>query len=211
MNRNTMNKRILKIFLLLLVLTGFTVAVTSCKPSTVKPPIIDDGNGNNNGGENGENDDWILDLSVRDFKGKNGVVAAANPYAAKAGLDVLKQGGNAFDAAVAVSFALGVVEPNASGLGGGGIMVAYNASEGSYVSYNFREFVPAAGTASKYGSSENTRGGIMSSGVPTQVAGLLKAHADNGVLPRKDILAPAIKYADEGVKVTPELAIAINS
>ncbi len=210
MNRNTINKRILRIFLLLLVLTGFTVAVTSCKPSTTNPPIIDDGNGNNNGGENGENDDWILDLSVRDFKGKNGVVAAANPYAAKAGLDVLKQGGNAFDAAVAVSFALGVVEPNASGLGGGGIMVAYNASEGSYVSYNFREFVPAAGTASKYGSSENTRGGIMSSGVPTQVAGLLKAHADNGVLPRKDILAPAIKYADEGVKVTPELAIAIG-
>lgn len=209
MKRNSISKRILRVLFLLLLVFGFSIAAVGCKPKENGPDVTDNDNDNNDNDNTGE-DDGILDLSVRDFKGKNGVVAAANPYAAKAGLDVLQQGGNAFDAAVAVSFALGVVEPNASGIGGGGIMVAYNANKGEYVSYNFREFVPAAGTAAKYGSSDNTRGGIMSSGVPTQVAGLLKAHADNGVLTRQQVLAPSIKYAEEGVVVTPELSNAIN-
>ena len=89
----------------------------------------------------------FTDLTVRDAIGTNGMVAAANPYAAKVGLDILKAGGNAFDAIVAISFALGVCEPNASGLGGGGIMLGYEASTGNYLSYNFREFVHAAGDA----------------------------------------------------------------
>lgn len=217
MKQKQIMKRVFKILLMLLLVTGFSFGITSCKTKE-NTPIISDGNGNGNG--NGENDVFdeaaLLNLSIRDYKGKNGVVAAANPYAAKAGLDILKMGGNAFDAAVAVSFALGVVEPNASGIGGGGIMVAYNATEGRYVSYNFREFAPALGSADiyrnpKYPDEEDfSRWGIKSSGVPTQVVGLLKALEDNGVLTRQQVMAPAIKYADEGVKVTPELANAIR-
>ena len=159
----------------------------------------------------------FTDLSVRDVIGENGVVAAANPYAAKAGLDVLKAGGNAFEAAVAVSFALGVVEPHASGVGGGGILVGFNASKGEFVSYNFREFVPAAGTANNFTEAE-LDGGIKSSGVPTQVAGLLgvlKEEASGNLgstldEQRQKVMAPAIDYAENGVIITPELANTIS-
>ena len=154
-----------------------------------------------------------LDLSVRDAIGNNGVVAAANPYAALAGITVMQQGGNAFDAAVAVSFALGVCEPNASGIGGGGIMVGYNASTGSYVSYNFREFLPGAANAATYqelGGVEVLDYGINSVGVPTQVLGLLAINEDLGNLSRQDVMAPAISYARNGINVTPELATAIR-
>lgn len=154
----------------------------------------------------------ITDLSVRDYTSENGVVAAANPYAAYAGLQVLMAGGNAFDAAVAVGFALGVVEPNASGIGGGGIMVAYDASTGEYVSYNFREFVPGKGTASAYtNKADDLMYGAKAPGVPTEVAGLLTVlnERGSGNVTRQDVLAPSIKYAKEGVPVTPELASTI--
>ena len=154
----------------------------------------------------------ITDLTVRDYIGENGVVAAANPYAAKAGLDILKAGGNAFDAAVAVSFALGVVEPYASGVGGGGIMVAYDATAGEYVSYNFREFVPKAGTPSAFtNQKDDLNYGAKAPGVPTQVAGLVTIEEERGVLTRQEVMAPAINYAKNGVTVTPELANQISS
>ena len=152
----------------------------------------------------------ILDLSVRDVVAENGVVAAANPYAAQAGLEVLKAGGNAFEAAVAVSFALGVVEPHASGVGGGGILVGFNAEKGEFVSYNFREFVPAAGTAAAFtaaGGDAALEHGATSSGVPTQVAGLLGIleRESSGNVTRQQVMAPAIDYAENGVIITPEL------
>ena len=181
------------IFLIVVLLTAFILV--GCKTSETDNP-----------------DDYdFTDLSVRDYVSENGVVAAANPYAAKAGLDILKAGGNAFDAAVAVSFALGVVEPNASGLGGGGIMVAYDASAGEYISYNFREFVPAAGDASAYSNGASDLDyGALSCGVPTQVAGLLTILEERGLKTRQEVMAPAIDYAENGVPVTPELANNIN-
>lgn len=153
----------------------------------------------------------LTDLSVRDAKGTNGVVAAANPYAAKAGIEVLKAGGNAFEAAVAVSFALGVVEPHASGVGGGGILVGFNADKGEFVSYNFREFVPAAGKASEF-TDATLDNGIRSSGVPTQVAGLLGIleQEASGNVTREQVMAPAIDYAENGVEITPALASTIS-
>ena len=153
----------------------------------------------------------LTDLSVRDFVGQNGVVAAANPYAAKAGIDVLKAGGNAFDAAVAVSFALGVVEPHASGVGGGGVLVGFNAKKGEFVSYNFREFVPAAGTADQY-TKETLEKGVKASGVPTQVAGLLGILEKEGskLVTRQQVMAPAIDYAENGFTITPELGSTIS-
>lgn len=193
-------------FLLIMVIIVASVFTVGCKK--------DDDNKNNNK-QTVWTEEKLLDLSVRDYQGSNGVVAAANPYAAKAGLDVLQAGGNAFDAAVAVSFALGVVEPNASGIGGGGIMTAYEASTGNYISYNFREFVPAAGTAARYGTAEALDDYALSTGVPTQVAGLVRIQAEHGALKgdegRKTVLAPAIDYAKNGVKVTPELASTISS
>ena len=153
----------------------------------------------------------LTDLSVREYVGENGVVAAANPFAAYAGLLTLEAGGNAFDAAVAVSFALGVVEPNASGVGGGGIMVAYDANQGEYVSYNFREFVPAAGVAAAFPHQKDDLSyGPLAPGVPTQVAGLLTVLEERGSLDRQTVMAPAISLAKDGVVVTPELAKSIN-
>lgn len=187
---------ILSKFFLLLVLFSTVLVATGCKKGDPKEYWTDE---------------RLLDLSVRDYVGKNGVVAAANPYAAKAGLDVLKLGGNAFDAAVAVSFALGVVEPNASGVGGGGILVAYEASTGEYISYNFREFVPEAGTATRYGNALDLDTGALSTGVPTQVAGLVQIQEDHGNITRQEVMAPAIDYAKNGVIVTPELGSTISN
>ena len=90
-----------------------------------------------------DDDPWAdesvyTDLSVRDSKGTHAAVASANAYASKAGYDILRAGGNAFDAAVAIAFAIGVTEPYASGIGGGGVMTAYNAKTQSYEFYNFR-------------------------------------------------------------------------
>lgn len=197
------NKRFYKLLIMLLVFVNL-FALSSCKSD-------DDNDGDNGGNNNQQQQTDFTDLSVRDYVGSNGIVAAANPYAAKAGLDILEAGGNAFDAAVAVSFALGVVEPNASGLGGGGVLVAYEASTGEYVSYNFREFVPGNGNAANYPNRDaDVDGGIKSSGVPTQVAGLLKVLENHGVKTRQEVMAPAINYAKNGVTVTPELAAAIN-
>lgn len=148
------------------------------------------------------------DLSVRDYVGKNGIVTAANPYAAKVGLDILQSGGNAFDAAVAVSFAMGVVEPDATGIGGGGLMIAYNVNTGRSLYYNFREFAPQNATADKYQQDYTSQCG-KAIAVPTQVAGLLTILEEQGTMSRNEVMAPAIRMADEGVVVTPELAAVI--
>ena len=86
----------------------------------------------------------ISDLSVRDYVAENGIVTAANPYAANVGIEILKAGGNAFDAAVAVAFAIGVCEMDANGIGGGGLMIAYNMNTKNKLYYNFREFASAS-------------------------------------------------------------------
>ena len=183
-------------FVILLLLLAFTIV--GCKK------------GGDDKGGGIRNQISLIFLSV-DVISSNGVVSAASPYAAKAGLDVLKAGGNAFDAAVAVSFALGVVEPNASGIGGGGIMVAYEAKTGQFISYNFREFVPAAGEASAFPNRDaDVDDGIKASGVPTQVIGLLTVLENHGNLDRQTVMAPAIRYAKDGFPVTPELANAIS-
>ena len=153
------------------------------------------------------------DLSVRSATGTHGAVTSANAYASKAGYDILRSGGNAFDAAVAVAFAIGVTEPYASGIGGGGVMTAYNASTGKYVFYNFREFLPGTATYKNYvdavGSKIPTTG-IYSAGVPTQVAGLCSIVEDFGKLSLAQDLAPSIKLAEEGFVIAETLADNIN-
>lgn len=155
-----------------------------------------------------------LNLYSRDVEAKNGVVAAAKPEASQVGVDILKKGGNAVDAAVATGFALGVLEPNASGLGGGGFMIIRMAKTGKTVVIDFRETAPKYSTADmfKYDAEgnavinqENTVGG-KASGVPGEVAGLLTALEKYGTMNRKQVMQPAIDLAEKGIPVTVNLA-----
>lgn len=147
----------------------------------------------------------------REGTGENGVVTSANVYASQAGLAVLEQGGNAVDAAIAVSYALGVVEPQASGLGGGGFMLVHTADgKDSFIDY--REVAPAAQDAQTWLDAEgkvknngmaNQRGGLAI-GVPGEVAGMEYARENfgSGKVTRQQIMQPAIDLANQGYIVT---------
>jgi len=159
-----------------------------------------------------------LNLFTRGAQGQNGVVATAKPDSAQVGIDILKAGGNAVDAAVAVGFAQGVLEPNANGLGGGGFMTIKLADMKEAVVIDFREVAPAAATADmyKYGPDGKLIGmpsitGGLASGVPGDVAGLLYAleNYGSGKLTRQQVMQPAIDWAMK-VPVTSNLAGAIK-
>ena len=98
-----------------------------------------------------------LNLYGRGATGANGVVAAAKPEASRVGIEILKKGGNAVDAAVATGFALGVLEPNASGIGGGGFMIVKLANMKEAVVIDFRPTAPAAATPDMYKLDERGR------------------------------------------------------
>lgn len=156
-----------------------------------------------------------VNLFGRAADGARGVVAAAKPEASQIGVDILRRGGNAVDAAVATAFALGVLEPNASGLGGGGFMIIKLAKMKEAVIIDFRETAPAAATADMFKRDEkgaiidsaNTVGGLAS-GVPGEVAGLLYALQNYGSkkLSLARILEPSIQYAEKGYRVTENLS-----
>lgn len=148
-----------------------------------------------------------LDLSVRDAKGTGGVVTCANPYASKVGLETLKRGGNAVDAAVAVAYALGVVEPNASGIGGDGFMLVYDASTGKTTFLDYKGEAPAALTAEELASHDRTdRYTGKTALIPGMVAGMSKANELFGTMSLKELLQPVIDYAEYGIVVTPRMA-----
>ena len=156
-----------------------------------------------------------LNLYGRGATGANGVVAAAKPEASQAGIEILKMGGNAVDAAVATGFALGVLEPNASGIGGGGFMVIKLASMKEAVVVDFRPTAPAAATPDMYKLDERGRAvgnasieGGLASAVPGEVKGLLYAldHYGSKKLTRAQVIQPAIDWAERGVPVTVNLA-----
>ena len=142
----------------------------------------------------------------RPAAGPDGMVATAHPAATEAGVSMLRQGGNAADAAVAAAFALAVVEPYSSGLGGGGFALVRFDKKATFV--DFREVAPSAATPSMYvvdGVASNilSRDGILSVAVPGAVAGYLKLLEAHGRLPRETVLAPALKLATEGFVVSP--------
>ena len=145
-----------------------------------------------------------------------GMVAAANPLAAAAGVAILEAGGNAMDAAVAVQFVLGLVEPQASGLGGGAFLLHYDAASGAVTSWDGRETAPAAARADLFldagGEPLPFYKAVLSGrsvGVPGAIAMLQAAQRAHGKL-RWDALAePAIRLAREGFPVSPRLAEAI--
>ena len=148
-----------------------------------------------------------ISLFSQDVVSKNGMVASAHPLASKAGLQILEDGGNAVDAMVATAFALGVVEPNASGIGGGGFMTIKLKSENDGVTIDFRETAPIGATPELYYSNEKSfkeivHKGSLSIGVPGTVAGLALAIEKYGTMTLEQVLAPAISYAENGFEVS---------
>ncbi len=158
-----------------------------------------------------------LNLYGRDAEGRNGVVAAAKPEASEVGVKILEMGGNAVDAAIATAFALGVLEPNASGLGGGGFMIIQLAHMDEAVVIDFRETAPSAAGPTFFNLDERNRVinnetiiGGKSSGVPGEVAGLLYALENFGTMSRAQVIQPAIEWAEKGIPVTVNLFSIIN-
>ncbi|MDB5687910.1 MAG: gamma-glutamyltransferase family protein [Rhizorhabdus sp.] len=138
------------------------------------------------------------------------MVSAADPRAAAAGIEILKQGGTAADAAVAMMLALGVIEPGHSGIGGGGFMVYHDAKTGKITSYDAREAAPAAADPRWfYGADGKPMGmrqavpGGRSVGVPGELRLMETAHAEHGRLAWKKLFVPATKLAREGWAITP--------
>ncbi len=153
----------------------------------------------------------------RDARGENGVVASSNYYASKAGLSILEKGGNAIDAAIATAYALGVVEPFTSGLGGGGFMLIHSADTGENVFIDFRERAPMLATPALWPIDEDgkvigdqTSEGGKSVGVPGEVAGLEYALEKYGTLPRGELMQPAIDLANNGYLVSHTMNAAAN-
>jgi len=143
--------------------------------------------------------------SLSPSTGRNGMVATAHPLASAAALEMLKDGGNAVDAAVAAAFTIGVVEPDGSGLGGGGGMVIYLKKEQKsvFINYYGRSSENASNADFKSGRDNYTARAIE---VPGTVAGLLLAHEKFGILPLKQILEPAIRHAENGFAIDGTLA-----
>jgi gamma-glutamyltranspeptidase/glutathione hydrolase len=133
-----------------------------------------------------------------------GAIASGNPLATQAGLEILEQGGNAFDAAVAVSAALAVVEPFGSGMGGGGFYLLHRASDGFETMLDAREKAPAAATPTMYLDAKGepvpgaSTDGPLAAGIPGEPAGWVWLASRYGRLPLAQSLAPAIRLAREG-------------
>ncbi len=145
----------------------------------------------------------------------NGAVVSAHPLASKAGVAVLKTGGNAVDAAIATQLALAVVYPNAGNLGGGGFMVA-RLSNGETVALDYREMAPGAAHRDMYldangtANTQQSQLGHLSSGIPGTVAGLFAAHR-YAKLPFEKLIQPAIELAEKGFIITASEARSLNS
>ncbi len=151
---------------------------------------------------------------------ENGAVVSAHPLASMTGVAILKQGGNAIDAAIATQLALAVVYPNAGNLGGGGFLVAHLADSvasksGSEISIDYREKAPGKATKDMYIDSTGTartdksQDGHLSSGVPGTVAGLFAA-AKYSKLPFSKLIEPAIQLAEKGFVITAREANSLN-
>ncbi|MFD1141836.1 gamma-glutamyltransferase [Larkinella insperata] len=147
--------------------------------------------------------------------GRSGMVASAHPEASRVGVDILKAGGNAVDAAVAVQFALAVVYPGAGNIGGGGFMV-YRDNTGQAYTLDYREKAPEKAHKDMYlDSAQNviprlSITGHLASGVPGSVDGMVEAHRRFGRLTWAQVLQPAIDLAEKGVALTEREALGLN-
>ncbi len=144
-------------------------------------------------------------------------VSAANPLAAEAGMAVLRRGGSAADAAVAIQAVLGLVEPQSSGLGGGAFMMYFDAASGEITAYDGRETAPSAATPELFYENGEPLAFVdavlsgRSTGAPGAVAMLAMAQKDHGTLAWRDLFGDAERLARDGFEVSPRLAGMINS
>jgi len=142
---------------------------------------------------------------------KNGMVSSANSYATKAGIEVLREGGNAVDAAVTVGFTLAVTFPRAGNLGGGGFMLIYLAESKEVIAIDYREKAPQAATRDMFLDEdgkvdhEKSLHGLLAVGVPGTVAGLGVALEKYGTISLQSALQPALKLAENGFPMDGEL------
>ena len=152
----------------------------------------------------------IIQLNAQESY-KNGVVVTAHPEASKVGVEILKKGGNAIDASIAVQFALAVVYPNAGNIGGGGFLV-YRDAKGKTDALDYREKAPFKASEDMYWDkngnaiTELSLYGQFAAGVPGTVDGMVKAHEKYGKLNWKDLVQPAINLAQKGFKITKQQA-----
>jgi gamma-glutamyltranspeptidase/glutathione hydrolase len=140
------------------------------------------------------------------------MVVTANPHATEAGLEVLRAGGSAVDAAIAIEAVLSLVEPQSSGLAGGGFMVHFDASENAISVFDGRETAPAAATADMFLDADNKPMGFLdaktsglSTGVPGLLAMLSLAHEDQGLLEWSSLFKRASQLATDGFNISPRL------
>jgi len=148
---------------------------------------------------------------------KQGMVASQEALATQIGVDILKQGGNAIDAAVAVGYALAVTLPRAGNIGGGGFMLVYLADEKRTVAIDYREMAPAKAHRDMYLNENGDADAALSRyhglavGIPGTVMGLELALKEYGTMSTKQVIAPAIALAKDGITVTPDLANSLGA
>ena len=173
--------------ILILLLTAFVIA---CQPAEKKDKIIG----------------LVADSAM---------VVSAQPYASQVGVDIMKKGGNAVDAAIATQFALAVVFPAAGNIGGGGFMVI-RMKDGSSSTLDYREKAPLLATTNMYLDKDGnvidglSLAGHLASGVPGSVDGMVEAHKKFGTLAWKDLVQPAIDLALKGIPVSEREANSLN-
>jgi gamma-glutamyltranspeptidase/glutathione hydrolase len=149
-------------------------------------------------------------------RGRGGAAASEEENATRVGVQILKKGGNATDAAVAVAFALAVTWPEAGNIGGGGFWISRSAS-GVVKVIDFRETAPRAARRDLFtkpgpgGKAPSSRTGPFASGVPGTVAGLALAHRRGGRLPWKDVVSPAVALARDGFPMTENVSRSIEA
>ena len=188
------------------ILAPLTVALLAACSTTEAPPPAGAGLATIPEG-------WAYPLDPQLARADSALVATDAPLATDVGVQVMRGGGNAVDAAVAVAFTLAVVYPEAGNIGGGGFMVAHMA-DGTAASLDFREKAPLAATRDMYldAQGETTEAsliGHLASGVPGAVMGLWEAHRRFGTKPWAELLEPAIRLASEGFVVDEQLAASI--
>jgi gamma-glutamyltranspeptidase / glutathione hydrolase len=178
---------------------GLTLAVAASSGTAEETPILGDA------------------VRTHPEVASHGMVVSRHRLASDVGAEILTQGGNAVDAAVATAFALAVVLPSAGNLGGGGFMLVYDAKDGKTTAIDYREVAPKAASETMFldasGNVDRTMAGYSraSSGVPGTVAGLWLAHQKFGRLPWSEVMAPAIRLAREGFPITLNLVNNLNA
>lgn len=146
---------------------------------------------------------------------EKGMVVSAHPLASEAGAQILKKGGNAFDAAIATQFALAVVYPQAGNIGGGGFLVGYT-KDGEKIALDYRETAPKNASRDMYldekgkANTDLSQNGRLAVGVPGSVSGMFYTHQKFGKLPMAVLIQPAIDFAQKGFALTEREANLLN-